>query len=681
LQIPERITGRRIPNRMGYANELYILNKYYNGKLMQKNSSRLITFKHIRGDLFGGITSGIVALPLAMAFGEQSGMGAAAGLFGAIAIGFFASLFCSTQQQISGPTAPMTAVSMIVISNIVQAFNGNLEQALPSILMVFFLAGLMQVLLGLIGIGKYIKYVPYPVISGFMTGIGVIIICSQLLPLLGYDAANDKALIEKNIPKAEAKLISKVFQENDKKRVVSLKTLDSLETRLLLAKEITEEDVWAEAVSISKSQVKSPLGIIKNIGRGIKNFNLTEFLIVVSTIVVIYGFQKLIAIIPSNLAFIRGLKKITSSIPSTLVALVVVSITAITLNLDLKSIEQIPQGFPSFHLSLFTEFSFTAIQPFVMAIFSLALLGSIDSLLTSVIVDNMSKTRHNSSQELVSQGIGNSMSALFGGIPGASATIRTMVNINSGGVTRLSGIVAALLLLLIVLALAPVASMIPAAVLAGVLITVGIGIMDYRGLKAIRKMPIGDVVVMFIVMMLTIFWDLVIAVGIGLVISALIFMKKMGELSADRSAVNKIDPINDLPWLDEDNLPDEFRNEVFIKHLVGPIFFGYTNELQLMASQIPNSSKFIIIRMEKVPYIDQSGLYALEDIFNDLKRNDIEILITGLQEQPEYLIRKLEIIPMLIPEEQKFETFRESVTWIVNQTSGANKAPTGTHRT
>jgi SulP family sulfate permease len=397
--------------------------------------------------------------------------------------------------------------------------------------------------------------------------------------------------------------------------------------------------------------------------------------------VVIYGFQKLIAIIPSNLAFIRGLKKITSSIPSTLVALVVVSITAITLNLDLKSIEQIPQGFPSFHLSLFTEFSFTAIQPFVMAIFSLALLGSIDSLLTSVIVDNMSKTRHNSSQELVSQGIGNSMSALFGGIPGASATIRTMVNINSGGVTRLSGIVAALLLLLIVLALAPVASMIPAAVLAGVLITVGIGIMDYRGLKAIRKMPIGDVVVMFIVMMLTIFWDLVIAVGIGLVISALIFMKKMGELSADRSAVNKIDPINDLPWLDEDNLPDEFRNEVFIKHLVGPIFFGYTNELQLMASQIPNSSKFIIIRMEKVPYIDQSGLYALEDIFNDLKRNDIEILITGLQEQPEYLIRKLEIIPMLIPEEQKFETFRESVTWIVNQTSGANKAPTGTHRT
>ena len=191
---------------------------------MQKILKGLITFRHIKGDLFGGLTSGVVALPLAMAFGEQSGMGAAAGLFGAIVIGFFASLFCSTQQQISGPTAPMTAVSMIVISSIIEEFNGQIQQALPSILMVFFLAGIMQVILGLIGIGKYIKYVPYPVISGFMTGIGIIIITAQALPLLGYDAANDEVLIEKNIPKAEAKLISKIFQENDKKRIVSLKT-------------------------------------------------------------------------------------------------------------------------------------------------------------------------------------------------------------------------------------------------------------------------------------------------------------------------------------------------------------------------------------------------------------------------------------------------------------------------
>ncbi|RCH53839.1 sodium-independent anion transporter [Mucilaginibacter hurinus] len=633
---------------------------------MKTSLSGYFTFKHLKGDLFGGLTSGIVALPLAMAFGEQSGMGAAAGLFGAIAIGFFASLFCSTQQQISGPTAPMTAVSMVVITNIIQAFNGSLEKALPSILLVFFLAGVVQVILGLAGIGKYIKYVPYPVISGFMTGIGIIIIIGQILPLLGYDAATDKALIEKNIPKAEAHLISKIFEKDDASSVISLKTLDSVETKLMLAKEITPGDVRQEAVAISKAQVKSPVGVVKNLGRAIQNFNWIEFLIVSATIVVIYGFQKLIAVIPTKNSFIHGLKTITSSIPSTLVALISVSSIAVLMGLNLRSIEEIPQGFPTFNFTMFTEFSFEAVRPFLMAIFSLALLGSIDSLLTSVIVDNITKTRHNSSQELISQGIGNSMSAIFGGIPGASATIRTIVNVNSGGQTRLSGIFAASLLLLILLVLAPVASMIPAAVLAGVLITVGVGIMDYRGLKAIRKMPVGDVVVMLIVMLLTIFWDLVIAVGIGLVISALIFMKKMGEISTAKSGVNKIDPSNDLPWLDEDSLPEEFKDEIFIKHLDGPIFFGYTNELQILSSQVPETSKYIIIRMEKVPYIDQSGLYALEDIFNDLKSNNIEILLTGLQKQPEYLIRKLEIIPLLVKEEQKFKTFKESVTWIVN---------------
>jgi SulP family sulfate permease len=642
---------------------------------MQKRLKEFVTLEHWKGDMFGGITSGIVALPLAMAFGEQSGLGAAAGLFGAIAIGFFASLFCSTQPQISGPTAPMTAVSMVVISNIIQAFDGNVEKALPSILMVFFLAGLVQVALGLIGIGKYIKYVPYPVISGFMTGIGIIIIITQIPPLLGYDVSKDTTLIERNIPKAEAKLIGRIFQQDTGKDAVTLKNLDSVAVKLILAKNINKEEVWEEAVTISKTQIKSPLGIIKNLGRAIKQFNWLEFAIVVSTIVVIYGFQKLIAIIPSQNKFIKGLKKITSSIPSTLVALILVSVVAVYAGLNLKSIEQIPQGFPSFHLSIFTEFSFGQIQPFVMAVFSLALLGSIDSLLTSVIVDNMTKTRHNSSQELVSQGVGNSMSALFGGIPGASATIRTMVNMNSGGKTRLSGIVAAGLLLLIVLAFAPIASQIPSAVLAGVLVTVGIGIMDYRGLKAIKKMPVGDVLVMIIVLLLTVFWDLVVAVGIGLVISALIFMKKMGEISADRSQVAKLDPTSDLPWLDEGSLPAEFKDEVFIKHLVGPLFFGYTNDLQILSSQVPASSKYIIIRMDKVPYIDQSGLYALEDILIDLKRNDIEILITGIQEQPKYLLDKIEIIPELIPEEQCFKTFEESVNWIVKRIDARELQP------
>ncbi len=159
--------------------------------------NKYITFKHFKGDFFGGVTAGIVALPLALAFGEQSGLGASAGLFGAIAIGFFASLLSSTQQQISGPTAPMTAVSVVVISQVIQSFDGDVQQALPSIFFVFFMAGVLQIILGIIGVGKYIKYIPYPVVSGFMNGIGVIIIITQIFPLLGYVAADDPDLVKK----------------------------------------------------------------------------------------------------------------------------------------------------------------------------------------------------------------------------------------------------------------------------------------------------------------------------------------------------------------------------------------------------------------------------------------------------------------------------------------------------
>lgn len=632
---------------------------------MKQFLNNYITFKNLRGDIFGGLTAGIVALPLAMAFGEQSGLGAAAGLYGAIAIGFFASLLCSTQPQISGPTAPMTAVSMIIIARIIQANDGNINAALPSILMVFFLAGVLQIILGFIGIGKYIKFIPYPVISGFMTGIGIIIIMGQIFPLLGYNAANDVELIEKNRYIAEANIISKIFQEGNNGDAVTLKDLNDVETKVQIAKSITEEEVIEEAKNISKSQTRSPIGIIKNLHRGIKNFNLMEFIFVVSTIVVIYGFQKLIKIIPSKSPYVNRMKKITSSIPSTLIALVLVSGIAIALSADLYTIDKIPVGFPTLHFEIFTQFNFSDISPFVMAVVSLALLGSIDSLLTSVIVDNMTKTRHNSSQELVSQGVGNSMSALFGGIPGASATIRTLVNMNSGGKTRISGIVASLLLLSVLIALAPIASLIPSAVLAGVLVTVGLGIMDYKGLKAIGKMPLGDVIVMFVVMLLTIFFDLVIAVGVGLVISALIFMKQMGEISAKRSGLIGLGEFSELPWGDEKHFPDSLKKEVFIKHLEGPIFFGSTNDLQLLSAQVPHSSRYVIVRMDRVPYIDQSGLYALEDILIDLKKKEIEILMVGIQKQPEYLLRKIEIIPNLVEEEFSFKTFKECLTWVL----------------
>lgn len=632
-----------------------------------------ITFKHIKGDFFGGITAGIVALPLAMAFGEQSGLGAAAGLFGAIAIGFFASLFCSTQQQISGPTAPMTAVSVVVVSQIIQSFNGDIATAMPSILMVFFLAGLLQVLLGIIGVGKYIKYIPYPVISGFMNGIAVIILMGQIFPLMGYVADKDADLVEKNRVVAESNLMAKQFQSISKDKTISLDDVSVLEMKINEIKKISNEDILAEAKTVSKMQVKTPAGIIKNIDRGLKNINWLEFAFVVSTVIVIYGFKYVLRWLPSRIKFFDGLKKIASSIPATLIALVVMSAIAIYGQFDLLKIQEIPVGFPSMHFEIFSGFSFDAIKPFLMAAVSLAMLGSIDSLLTSVIVDTKEKSQHNSSQELVSQGIGNSMAALFGGIPGSSATIRTLVNMNSGGVTRLSGIFASLLLLLILIFFAPIASKIPAGVLAGVLITVGIGIFDYRGLKAIKKMPIWDVIVMIVVMLLTVFVDLVIAVGEGLVISALIFMKKMGDINTNKSRVVPLDMAEELPWEDEMEITEDFSDKIFVKHLEGPLFFGYTNDLQQLYSQIPEEANYVILRMDKVPYIDQSGLYTLEDIIIDLENKGKSVLIVGLQKQPDYLVRKIEIIPNLVGEHENFKKFDDCFLWLKEEINKSHK--------
>ncbi|MFS0490939.1 SulP family inorganic anion transporter [Leadbetterella byssophila] len=632
---------------------------------MRSQQGKYVHFDNLKGDFFGGITAGIVALPLALAFGEQSGLGAAAGLYGAILIGFFSSLLCSTQQQISGPTAPMTAVSVVVISQVIQSFDGNLEKALPSILFVFFMAGLLQILLGVIGFGKYMKYIPYPVISGFMTGIGVIIILTQLFPLLGYVAENDPVMIQKNRVLAESKLMGQIFQELKSAETLTKEDLALIEDKVRKAKQITEQEIILEAKYISKAQVKSTLGVIKHLDRGLANVNYIEFLFVSLTVLVIYGFRRLVNFLPEKWSVFKALKQIASSLPNTLVALVVVTFIAILSGAKLNTISTVPQGFPEFQSGIFTDFSFPAIRPHLLAIFSLAMLGSIDSLLTSVIVDNMTQSRHNPSQELISQGVGNSMSALFGGIPGSSATIRTLLNMKTGGQTRISGLVASLLLLMIVLFLAPLASKIPYSVLSGVLITVGIGIMDYKGLKAVKKMPIGDVFVMFVVMFLTVFWDLVIAVGVGLIISALIFMKKMGEISSEKSNVQRLDEMgNTLPWDDETGLSSEVMHHVHVKRLEGPIFFGYTNDLKLLYSQIPNDAQYVIIRMDRVPYIDQSGLYALEDILADLKRRKKTVLLIGLKEQPRYMLERLELIPNAVPRDRVFKTFDQSLEWL-----------------
>ena len=602
-------------------------------------------FEHFRGDFFGGITAGIVALPLALAFGVSSGLGPDAGLYGAIFIGIFAAIFGGTPTQISGPTAPMTAVSLLIISGIIGTYNGDVEKALPAILTVFILAGVLQIILGVLKIGKYIKYIPYPVVSGFMTAIGVIIIATQLLPALGYYPNQDLEYVDSFKTKSEEVLLEKILKDEAGEGYLVLEDFTETQKR---ASKITEEDILDESKLLANGQAKSVYGALKVFPRALQRINFLEFALAMLTILIIYGF-----------------KKITTAVPSTLVALFVVSGGAVLLDLDYKAIPQIPEGFPTPKLEIFTQFNIAAISPYLFTALSLALLGCIDSLLTSVVADNMTKTKHKPNKELIGQGIGNAIGAFFGGIPGAGATIRTVVNINAGGKTRLSGVIAGLLLLIILLALGPIASKIPAAVLAGILITVGIGVMDYKGLKAIPSMPISEVAIMFLVLLLSVFWDLVSAVGIGLVFASLIFMKKMGDVTADLTKVEPLDESNEEAWDDEKKHKKAIKGgNIFVKHLNGPLFFGATSELKNISNQIPHEATHVILRMDRAPYIDQTGLYTLEDIILDLGQKGKEIFIVGLNSQPAVQLEKIKIIPHLVNKDKIFDDFKSCVAFI-----------------
>lgn len=612
-------------------------------------------FSNIKGDAFGGITAGIVALPLALAFGVSSGLGPSAGLYGAIFIGFFAALFGGTNTQISGPTAPMTAVSMVVIAGIVAANEGDINKALPAILTVFLLAGLFQVGLGALGLGTYIKYIPYPVVSGFMTAIGVIILITQILPSVGYYPKEDIEYVSKFKPQAEEVILEGILREQKDEGVL---VLEDFKKTIERAKQISQDDILTKSKTLAKNNASGVLGALKVVPRALKNIKWLELILALGTIFIIYGF-----------------KRITKVIPSTLVALIVMSGIAIGFGLNYQPIEQITGDFPMPNMEIFTGFSLGSITPYIFTALTLALLGAIDSLLTSVVADNMTKTKHQPNKELVGQGIGNAVAAIFGGIPGAGATIRTVVNINSGGKTKLSGMIAGVLLLIILLALGPVASKIPAAVLAGILITVGIGVMDYKGLRAIPSLPkdmklgIGrvnlklssEVLIMLIVLTLSTFWDLIYAVGIGLIIASLMFMKKIGDITAKGSDIKTL---REETWDDEMQFPENLKEEVFIKHIKGPLFFGSTSEIQALSKQLPDTARTIIIRMGRMQYMDQSGLYALEDILIDLKSAGRKVLFVNIPKQPKYMMERIDIIPDLIPEEDCFKSFEACLQWI-----------------
>ena len=393
------------------------------------------------------------------------------------------------------------------------------------------------------------------------------------------------------------------------------------------------------------------MGSLRYIERALLNVNWMELVLALLTILIIYGF-----------------KRITTAVPSTLVALVVVSSGAYFGGLDYRLIQEIPMGMPKFNYEIFTGIDFKIMSPFILSAFTLAMLGAIDSLLTSLVADNMTKTQHKPNQELIGQGIGNTIAAFFGGLPGAGATIRTVVNINSGGKTRLSGMMAGVFLFSIILVLGTIASKIPAGVLAGILITVGIGVMDYRGLKALPKMEWSEKIILLTVLILTVFWQLVFAVAVGLMMAAFVFLKRYSDASGNDVTITSLaDAVKDN-WIDGVGIDAEKVQKVYFKDFSGPLFFGIIEEFKNSVLQLPEID-YLIIRMDRVSFIDQSGLYALEETLLDLQKNNVVIAISGPNQKVLDQLMNVHIIPNFVSKSHVFHDAESLQSWLNDEIS------------
>ena len=555
-----------------------------NLEVTNMSEGRTGIFSNLRGDLFGGITAGVVALPLALAFGEQTELGAVAGLYGAIALGIVAALLGGTKTQISGPTAPMTVVSAAMITE-VTARAGSLQEAMPIIVAVFVMTGVIQALLGVLRLGRYIKYIPYPVVSGFMSGIGVIIIVTQIFPFIGAGAPEGGAF-----------------------------------------------------GTLRKIHIIPEVANLWSVGAALL------------TVAIIYFMPRL-----------------TKKFPATLAALIVVSVAAYFVvpegaMLRINSAGPVPTGLPEVHLNFFGVLADPKVLVRILEYAgTLAALGAIDSLLTSVVADNITKTKHNSNRELIGQGLGNMAAGLIGGLPGAGATMRTVINIKSGGRTRLSGVVAGLLLAAILLGLGALVGYIPNAVLAGILVTVGIGIIDYKGLRHLRSIPRSDAVIMFIVLLLTVFVDLLVAVGVGMILAAFVFMKKAADMVEGGSSVRSLEEFKHTSsWEDEKGLVGKLGKKVWVKEINGPLFFGAIEAFLEQVKHIPPETEVVIIRLDRVPYIDQSGLYAMEEAIMELEAHkNLTVILTGVKGQVRDMFEKIGIIPNLVRYDECFDSREE----------------------
>jgi len=506
----------------------------------------------LRGDFFGGLTSMVVALPVSLGFGIASGMGPAAGLYGAIAVGFFAAVFGGTPSQTSGPTAPMAVAMAVVIT--------THADTLPEALTVVLLAGMLQILLGLSRIGRFVAYTPHVVVSGFMSGIGIIVIILQVLPFLGADSASGGAI-----------------------------------------------------------------GAVRALPDALGNLNPGALVIAVVTLAVGFLWPR----------------RLSRYAPGPLVALITGTLLGVLWLSDAPVIGEIPTGLPGLQWEMpAAGFLVTALQPALI----LALLGSVDSLLTALVADSLTGRKHNPDRELIGQGIGNMVAGLFGALPGAGATMGTVINIRSGGSTRVSGALRALFLLAVVLGLGRYAEPIPLAALAGVLMKVGWDIMDRRLLVRIHHLHSQHLVVMLMTLVLTVSVDLITAVAIGLIAGGLAHARQLERLELD-SVISV--PLLDRTFFGEDSevaTTDRFAARVGMVALRGSFTVSSANRLVSVIGSEIGDHEVVIFDFSETTYIDDSAAMMIEQLIGVASRSDTSCVVMALPDPVATMLETLDVL-------------------------------------
>ncbi len=498
---------------------------------------------NIRGDIYGGLTAAVVALPLAMAFGVASGAGPVAGLYGAIFVGLFASLFGGTPSQVSGPTGPMTVVMTAIL---VQFTAADPVNGAAMAFTVVIMGGFFLILLGLLGLGRYISLVPNPVISGFMSGIGLIIILLQIGPLLGHKA------------------------------------------------------------------IGSPLESLRMLPEMMKDINPYSVGLGCFTIMIVY-------LLPN---------RINRIIPAPLLALFTgTSLIFFLPEGSVTTIGEIPSSIPIPNMPVFSLSMFPSM---VKDALILAVLGSIDSLLTSLVADNVTRTRHDSNRELIGQGIGNMVAGLFGGLPGAGATMRTVVNIRAGGKTPISGALHALVLLVVVVGAGKYAKHIPHVVLTGILIKVGTDIIDWSFFRRLYQTPRTAVLLMFTVLFITVFVDLITSVAVGLIAASLLLVQRMANLQL-KSIQAITEPDDEAPLCEEAMaILKAAKGRILLYHLSGPLSFGAAKDMAQRVTMI-EGYKVMILDMSDVPTIDFTTSVSIEEMILGAQAAGRYVLLSGTQ--------------------------------------------------